>query len=297
MDHHPTPTNGRGTRNPECAEYGACMDESLERGWFSGWNCEACPLYREPQATASACGTLHGCGETRAPACMLPGCTDKHRARGLCTRHYCEWQRGGLDHVLGPFFPAPGNPELRETEVVGQKGGREIRRPVVEKSGPPMCRDCGERPAMMNPNTRKPVNGRCGQCHSEIMREAVRKRQRPKAPAPENPKEDESVTEPKEKACERCGEVKGIEEFQRHTRAKSGRAGICKACLSVATSKGKNAVKAEQRGGVYLDLSQYPEVTKSLPEAAHRNIRSVEHQAIAYIVRGLQEDERAGEVA
>jgi hypothetical protein len=32
----------------------------------------------------------------KAKVCRVPGCTNKHRARGFCGRHYMQWKRNGL---------------------------------------------------------------------------------------------------------------------------------------------------------------------------------------------------------
>jgi hypothetical protein len=73
-----------------------------------------------------------------------------------------------------------------------------------------MCRNCGERPAMLNGRTGKPVNGRCGHCHSRIMRNAVRAKQEPKRrkpPAPAPPKREAPLRAKEEPRPQRVIEI------------------------------------------------------------------------------------------
>ncbi len=167
--------------------------------------------------------------------------------------------------------------------------GREIAESLADRRSP-AC-------AVEGCDLRATCRGLCAN-HYAAWRRGVLKEFGPWHPGPghaeriKTEKEEKGMPskEPKEKICERCGNPKPIDEFQRHARSKTGRANICKECISKATTEGAKKKKADNGAGIYLDLSRYPEISESLPDAAHREIRTPEMQAIAYIVRGLKAD-------
>lgn len=96
--------------------------------------------------------------------------------------------------------------------------------------------------------------------------------------------------------CPRCGKEKELDDFQRNTFAPSGRQRICRACLSKATKDGQRKSKKihPDETTLVLDTKDWPEVMEALPDAARTRIRTIEHQAIKYIVQGLKLDGYGG---
>jgi|GEM_PF-4109881 len=71
--------------------------------------------------------------------------------------------------------------------------------------------------------------------------------------------------------------------------------GLCGQCRGGITKKGKGkkggkAGRPPARKSLNLDITSYPEIMEGLADAAVVHIRTLEHQAIAYIVAGLQKD-------
>jgi hypothetical protein len=64
-------------------------------------------------------------GSHEAPAvddkCRVPGCTERHRAKGFCARHYQQWRRSSLDNFVGPdgsaVIPGVGTVEVDRTHA------------------------------------------------------------------------------------------------------------------------------------------------------------------------------------
>ena len=104
------------------------------------------------------------------------------------------------------------------------------------------------------------------------------------------------MTERKTKICASCEKEKDLDDFQPHYRTADGRMNVCRVCHRRAAVKGTEKARsrmsnAKSKGTILrVDLTDYPEVLNSLPDAAHKRIRTPEEQAIAYVVRGLKED-------
>jgi len=124
----------------------------------------------------------------------------------------------------------------------------------------------------------------------------------------------ETMEEKKEsKVCRKCGEAKPLGEFSM-IRGKwyEGKCRECKAVESkerrLQRNKELEELKESKKAapipyepppvgtpaaiepfGLVIDLGGYPEVADELVEQARMNIRTVEHQALYYIVRGLKE--------
>lgn len=126
---------------------------------------------------------------------------------------------------------------------------------------------------------------------------------------------EEEVME-KKKVCKKCGKEKSLtEDFHVNRALKDGRESICKSCKSEKAKKRWRDKKKETKPNVpippppagktvppvtaddppaeiplVLDLTDYPYVMEHLHEAAKTQIRTIQLQAIAYIVAGLQRD-------
>lgn len=110
------------------------------------------------------------------------------------------------------------------------------------------------------------------------------------APGPQpkiNTKEKKVTEQKKKKICERCGELKPLDEFQRHQYAKNadGRIDICKACMREASVNAERKDKAKD--SLKIDFSEYLDVLEALLDVAPKHARSPEGQAIIYIAKGL----------
>lgn len=107
----------------------------------------------------------------------------------------------------------------------------------------------------------------------------------------------EKDEEPK-KTCRSCGFVKPLHEFYRNTNCKDGYEGICKSCKKKKKKAPPKKTKPpspkinlnHKLRLLILDVSPYPDLLEHLSENAFVNIRSLENQALFYIVRGLKED-------
>jgi len=123
------------------------------------------------------------------------------------------------------------------------------------------------------------------------------------------------------KECHACGEEKVLDEFPKHEGCKDGHENTCKACRAKQAKdryknrnkKAKETIKPEpippvakvktepeskenpsaglgSTKGLFIDTTLYPDLIDNLEQSAVVHIRTVEHQALAYIVRGLKED-------
>lgn len=117
----------------------------------------------------------------------------------------------------------------------------------------------------------------------------------------------------KVKTCNRCDEEQPLdhEHFQKSNKTGDGFTNVCRKCSKPKGPKKKAANQAprksrrkrptlspekgspspqNQNASLILDLTDYPEVVEHLAEAARINIRTLNHQAIAYIVAGLKKE-------
>lgn len=63
---------------------------------------------------------------TSEPSCRVPGCTNKHRARGFCGRHYQQYRRSTLEGFVGPDGVLPLEGEVLHVDPA--LAGRHARR-------------------------------------------------------------------------------------------------------------------------------------------------------------------------
>lgn len=131
------------------------------------------------------------------------------------------------------------NKKLRD-KIMGNNGEMQI------------CKDCGERPAMLNKNG-KVVNGKCGMCQAKALREA---RQKKKAA-------EEEKTERTPKVTTRLRDVVGTPS---------------------ETDDGNG------RQTLFLVMDEHPAIMEKLKQAAEVQVRTPELQALFYIKRGLETD-------
>lgn len=96
----------------------------------------------------------------------------------------------------------------------------------------------------------------------------------------------------KTKICKECGREKDLErDFQRNAKAKDGHLNTCKGCMIKKLSHGhknRKAKKEKERKApdrLTLDFGLYPEVYDKLAAAAFAEIRTVEEQAIYWLLR------------
>jgi len=105
-----------------------------------------------------------------------------------------------------------------------------------------------------------------------------------------NIKEVVKVTDKKELVtCQDCGK-----EFEPYKNGNGTVRRFCPDCLSLHRKKGalKNKIKKAEDDGFLFSISfkYYPRLPEQLKKAANKNIRSVDHQALAYIIKGLEAD-------
>lgn len=156
----------------------------------------------------------------------------------------------------------------------------------------PMCTDCGERPANINPKTGRVVNGKCGHCMSKLMSEAAKKMKKTKTC--------------KIEGCEKLVVARGVcgPHYDKWRRGEStlvdllGEFKSVSPQVSVAMKKRKPETAKQDEvpdevielTSLELPVGHYPEIIEGLEQAAVVNIRTIEHQALAYIVKGLKAD-------
>jgi len=111
------------------------------------------------------------------------------------------------------------------------------------------------------------------------------------------------------KTCFKCGQDKPLEEFPKNKRLRDGHENKCKKCVTARAKqlrelRMKKAKRKDDhhpsphrrnaagRGdaSLVLPIGDYPDLAEALDDAALKHIRSPEHQALAYIVKGLKED-------
>jgi len=98
------------------------------------------------------------------------------------------------------------------------------------------------------------------------------------------------------KRCKVCGELKPVDEYHRDRDGKHGRKAVCKQCLAARHKAQRDAARealAEMGDaeGLFVNLGAYQGLFARLKAAAHDHVRSVEHQALFYIVEGVGKDE------
>lgn len=104
------------------------------------------------------------------------------------------------------------------------------------------------------------------------------------------------------KVCRICGMEKPLEAFPKNPGCKDGHENQCKTCKAQKNRerRHKRSKPAPPRPApatrhiIEIDVSEYPEVRDNLPVAARLHIRSIERQALAYIVHGLQQENIEG---
>jgi len=149
-----------------------------------------------------------------------------------------------------------------------------------------MCKVCGETlPLDQFHRDRGGKFGRkaiCIECTKEFMKKKGKERG-----------SMEAVKVAEGKTCKGCGVKKPLEQYQVNPRTKDGLQPICKDCTGKKIASGR---WDKDKNHLHLDISDYPEIMEALPDAAKARIRTLELQAIAYIVRGLQRDGYGKEV-
>jgi len=89
--------------------------------------------------------------------------------------------------------------------------------------------------------------------------------------------------------CEDCGK-----EFQPYQRGRQVIRRVCRDCLARRTTEGrvKTFIHEDRKDKktITVNLSAYPDVIEKLENAAIKHFRTTEHQALAYIVKGLEAD-------
>jgi len=190
-------------------------------------------------------------------------------------------------------FRCTACPRMKPEVPTGSASGVEYRTPA--------CKNCGSRFVT--------TRGFCDDCYGRWYKGSPVLVEKfglyyPSGARPTEPKkrkEGEALNTEKEvkvkveetKECRSCGEEKPLSEYQRNHRSKDGLQPNCKDCMAVAVIAGR---REKKRNTITLDISEWPEVLDALPDAAKARIRTLEHQAIAYIVRGLQRDGYGKEV-
>lgn len=71
--------------------------------------------------------------------------------------------------------------------------------------------------------------------------------------------------------------------------------GLCAECSGAVSRQGKAKMKALRAGEstehfLFINIKDYPDIYGYLEKSGRLNIRSLEHQALAYIIKGLQAD-------
>jgi|GEM_PF-2262763 len=207
-----------------------------------------------------------------------------------------------------------GIPSVKYLECVDCAQGRENRNTrgeTMEEKKSKVCRFCGEEKRMeefyKSPGCEDGHDSVCKKCRNNAASERQKKRRHGK---PEN--REQRQEKPGMQLCRKCGKEKPLTEFGMIRGKYYERR--CKACKAaqvrahrLRTQKKMEELEQQVRDanmapeppvgipaaiepfGLVIDLGGYPEVADELAEQARVNIRTVEHQALYYIVRGLKE--------
>lgn len=93
--------SGKGNRNIFCPEYTECLNIAALANW-NAFHCEGCHQYTkngDMMKTGSKIESMNAStsgGGMSPPVCKVPGCKDRVKARGFCSRCYDSWRTGSL---------------------------------------------------------------------------------------------------------------------------------------------------------------------------------------------------------
>lgn len=99
-------------------------------------------------------------------------------------------------------------------------------------------------------------------------------------------------TKKETKVCKKCGKEKLIDEFPVNHKCQDGHLNTCRSCMNKLMKQGHQKRKTINTNNyLSLDIDVWSsDIRESLKDAAELNIRTIEEQAIAYIVLGLKGD-------
>uniref|UniRef100_A0A6M3ITW6 Putative ribbon-helix-helix protein repressor n=1 Tax=viral metagenome TaxID=1070528 RepID=A0A6M3ITW6_9ZZZZ len=156
-----------------------------------------------------------------------------------------------------------------------------------------MCNRCGERPAVLRKNGQV-VNGLCGHCRQEIIREKGGQQNKI------------ALVLNGVKKCKACGSEKPLSEFYTSRTVYDGYENSCKKCRSQYFKELKRNKYTQETAPIprvarHFDgeiddpflselgklFAEYPEVMETLENTAKRDVRSVAEQAVYCIREGL----------
>lgn len=240
------------TRNLECEHYEACLLDAAKAN-AKRLDCARCvgqPVSRPV--------IPRGSRPVKMPAvCVFPGCSSPVRTRGLCILHYSTWQRKGL----------PGFSPWTRTHAT-KHGLSQVPQPIAKENA---MEDAAE------------------YIHEMGLTELPAKPIRPcKVPGCKNQHSARGFCSTHWKSW-RDGKLDG---FPPYTAKKTDWRSEAKKTFETPKPKLPSEPKTKPiRKVLVIALDGYQEaVIDPLRDAAHAHMRTVELQAMAYIVAGLKQD-------
>ncbi len=91
------------------------------------------------------------------------------------------------------------------------------------------------------------------------------------------------------KSCKKCGEVKPVEQFNRQTKMKGGRAAICKSCKSILNKKRYNNPEFDRAGYINKQKDWNKENSKKVYKYIKKSRKKNKQLLKKQIIQELQE--------